>query len=125
MGRLIFALCLFSTITLHAQTNVRAWYADGQVWVVWNIQLPIPETVNIYAAEESFSFVTSASRVGKPFHLDYLPSALKEQVDTSATFRIPDGQGGTYQLGFSEGLFVYTPHESGSLFFAVAVDGDF
>lgn len=40
-------------------------------------------------------------------------------MDTFATFRIPDGANGYYQLSLNEGLFVFTPHQTGSLYFAV------
>jgi hypothetical protein len=40
-------------------------------------------------------------------------------MDSTATYRIPNGTGGKYQLKPDEGLFVFTPHQSGSLHFAV------
>lgn len=124
MSRIFLLLCFLTAGNLYAQINVRAWYADGQVWIVWNVQLPIPETVGVYASEESFTDTDNATLIGRPFHLEYLPVALKEQVDTAATYRIPDGEGGLYQLGPAEALFVYTPHVSGNMYFAVTAWGD-
>lgn len=116
----------FCAIILHlsfyclSQTDVRAWYADGQVFVVWKIGLPIEETYAIYASPNSFANASNATLVGRPFAFEYLGFGLKDNLqDTSATFRIPSGQGGMYQLALNEGLFVYTPHQSGSLYFAV------
>ncbi len=118
-------LLSWAVLTARAQTNVRAWYADGQVWVVWELgQQPLPETFGIYAAPEPFSQVGEAVLVGRPFYLEYLPAALREQIDETINYHIPDGMDGTYEVAPNEGLFVFTPHQSGSLFFAVTAWGD-
>ncbi|NUO00594.1 MAG: hypothetical protein HUU01_08260, partial [Saprospiraceae bacterium] len=118
---LFFALAVFS---LSAQSNVRGWYADGQVWIVWEASLPIAESYGIFARPTPFTSTTDAIPVGRPFYWEYLGGALKTQVDTSLTFRIPNGQGGLYQLAPNEGLFVFTPHQAGALWFAVVRPGE-
>lgn len=124
-------LCLLSLFffaerspALWAQTNVRGWYADGQVWIVWEAAAPLPETYAIYASPAPFTHTNDAVQVGRLFLFEYGPGALREQVDSAATFRIPDGQGGIYQLADNEGLFVATPHQAGALWFAVAPWGE-
>lgn len=119
MKKYLLPLFVFAFISLHAQTDVRAWPADGQVWIVWKFSLPLPLTVGVYASPNAFTNTAQATLIGRPFNLDYIPTALKEQYDTSATYRIPDGSGGVYQLKNNEALFVFTPHASGSLYFAV------
>lgn len=121
MKKLLFlASTLFSFFPCFSQTDVRAWYANGQVFVVWNIDLPIEQTYGIYASPTPFTDASNATLIGRPFALEYLGYGLKDNlVDTAATFKIPDGQGGLYQLGLYEGLFVFTPHQSGALYFAV------
>jgi hypothetical protein len=115
---------LFTTNSF-SQTNVRAWYADGQVWVVWEASLPLPDWYEIYAKPTAFTSTDNAVRVGKSHRFEYACAALKEQVDTSLTPRIPSPTGvGKYQLAANEALFVYTPHQSGALFFAVVADGE-
>ncbi|MBP6826418.1 MAG: hypothetical protein KA165_07655 [Saprospiraceae bacterium] len=114
---------LFFVSTLFAQTNVRAWYADGQVWVVWEASAPFPETFAVYAKPTPFTNTANATLVGRLFKEEYGPAALREQVDTAATYRIPDGNGGIYQLADNEALFVATPHQGGALFFAVIAWG--
>ncbi|MBL7781386.1 MAG: hypothetical protein JNM22_09235 [Saprospiraceae bacterium] len=109
---------------LFAQSNVRAWYADGQVWVVWEATNPLPETFAVYAKPVSFNNTSNATLVGRLFKEEYGPAALREQVDTAATYRIPNGNGGVYQLAGNEALFVATPHQAGSLFFAVVAWGE-
>jgi pimeloyl-ACP methyl ester carboxylesterase len=109
--------------SLFAQTNVRAWYADGQVWVVWEASLPLPETYAIYAKPSAFNNTANASLVGRLFKEEYGPAAMREQVDSSLTYRIPDGNGGIYQLKDQEALFVATPHQAGALYFAVVAWG--
>ncbi|MCB0856116.1 MAG: hypothetical protein KDD63_28045, partial [Bacteroidetes bacterium] len=113
-------LILLLTFYGYSQTDVRAWYADGQVFIVWKIEAPIEQTYAIYAAPSSFTNTSNATIIGRPFSLEYLGYGLKDNLnDTSATYKIPNGQGGTYQLAINEGLFVFTPHQSGSLYYAV------
>jgi len=113
---------LFSS-TLFAQTNVRAWYADGQVWIVWEASEPLPETFAVYAKPTAFTNTMNATLVGRLFKEEYGPAALREQVDSTATYHIPDGNGGIYPLAPNEALFVATPHQAGALFFAVVAWG--
>lgn len=124
MKRLLPFFFILPFCSLIAQTNVRAWYADGQVWVVWEADFPLPETYAIYAKNSPFSDVGDATLIGRLFAWEYGAGALKEQVDTMATYRVPNGQGGIYQLALNEGLFVATPHQSGSVYFAVVRWGE-
>ncbi len=119
----LLPFCLFS-FCANAQSNVRAWYADGQVWVVWEVGLPLPETYVVFGSANDFTSTDEATQLGRLFRFEYLPAALKEQVDTFATYRIPDGMGGVYQLAQNEGLFVATPHQAGALYVAVVAEGE-
>ncbi len=122
---LISAILLAISSPLFAQTNVRAWYADGQVWVVWKVEAPLPDWYEIYAKPTPFTSADNAIRVGKLHKFEYICAALKEQIDTSTTPRIPAQSGpGKYQLAANEALFVFTPHEAGLLFFAVVAEGE-
>lgn len=115
----LFPLCVIS------QTNVRGWYADGQVFVVWNFEMPVEESFEVYASPFIFTNTSEATLIGRPIHLEYLGFSLKDNLsDHTATFRVPDGNGGMYQLGQDEGLFVFTPHQSGALYFAVTKVGE-
>ncbi|MEK7253341.1 MAG: hypothetical protein AAB316_01240, partial [Bacteroidota bacterium] len=122
MKNILLTCFLFIAAFAQSQTNVRAWYAEGQVWVVWEAEFPLPLTYAVFAKPTAFSSTTEAFPIGRLFYWEYGAGALKEQVDTSATFRIPDGQGGTYQLASNEALFVATPHQAGALFFAITAD---
>ncbi len=121
---LLVVSLILSFCFANAQNNIRAWYADGQVWVVWEVGLPLPLTYSIYGSPSPFANTDNAILLGRPFIFEYGAAALKEQVDTFATYRIPDGQGGLYQLALNEALFVATPHQSGSLYFAVVKPGE-
>lgn len=117
---ILFCLLFIDIKTdLVAQTQIKAWYAQGQVWIVWEIKDSLPETFAIYAGPSTFSNINNANIIGRLFKEEYLPGALKYYVDPMATYRIPNGSGGIYQLKNNEGLFVFTPHQKGSLFFAV------
>ncbi|MBK8704986.1 MAG: hypothetical protein IPN33_16380 [Saprospiraceae bacterium] len=122
---LLLFLFLVASAPLFSQTNVRAWYADGQVWVVWEAEFPLPDWYAVYAKPTAFASTTDAIRLGKLHKFEYSCIALKEQVDTAATPRIPSPTGvGKYQLQFNEALFVFTPHQPGALFFAVVADDE-
>lgn len=116
--------CLLLLARLDAQTNVRGWYADGQVWIVWEASEPLPETYAVYGKPAAFSSTSDAIFLGRLFKEEFGPGALREQIDTTATYRIPDGQGGLYQLADNEALFVATPHQAGALWVAVVPGGE-
>lgn len=123
MNKLLPYLLLLVAFCARAQTNVRGWYADGQVWIVWEASAPLPETFAIYAKPVLFNNTTDAVLVGRLFKEEYGPAALREQVDSTARYRIPDGNGGIYELAENEALFVATPHLAGALYFAVVAWG--
>ena len=117
---LITAFTLLCVMNAFAQRDVRAWNANGQVFVVWKIDPQFDETYGIYASPTSFTQTSNAAPLGRLFKLEYSGYGLKDNLDdTTATFKIPDGQDSTYQLAQNEGVFVFTPHQSDSLYFAV------
>ncbi|HAD13279.1 MAG TPA: hypothetical protein DCF33_12680 [Saprospirales bacterium] len=114
-------LCLLLTcFTLSAQTNVRAWYAQGQVWIIWDSSVPGPETVGIYKKSTPFTQTGQASLIGRPFNYEYFPGTyLMQTQDPDFTYRIPKPDGTYYQLLPGEGLFVETVMNTGSAYYAV------
>lgn len=125
MKNILLPCLLLLSLSSAAQTNVRAWYADGQVWVVWETTATLPDWYAVYAKPTAFSSTANATLIGKLHKFEYLCAALKEQIDTTLTPRIPNPSGpGKYQLAANEGLFVFTPHQPGALFFAVVADNN-
>ncbi len=125
MKKLLLPTLLLLSFFMHAQTNVRAWYADGQVWVVWEASAPFPEWYAVYAKPTAFSSTDNAILIGRLHKFEYGCVPLKEQIDSTFTPRIPSPTGiGKYELGPNEGLFVFTPHQPGALFFAVVADNE-
>jgi hypothetical protein len=109
---------------VNAQTNVRAWYAKGQVWVLWQTQSPFSATYAIYKSAQPFTNIAQATAIGRPFIYEYLPGAFVEQTgDQSFRYKIPNGAGGTYTLQENEALFVDTPLASGTAYYAVVEIG--
>lgn len=120
MKKHLFPILLLLSLCSHAQTNVRAWYAQGQVWVVWQASQPFPETFGIYKKATAFTNTSQATLIGRPFHYEYFPGAFISQTgDSTFTYRIPKPDGSTYQLLQGEGLFVETVTQTGAAYYAV------
>jgi len=114
----------FFTLPILSQTNVRAWYAQGQVWVVWETPVPGPDTYGIYKKTTAFTNTNQANLIGRPFQFEYLPGTYYQQTgDPNFTYRIPKPDGTVYQLAPGEGLFVETVLNTGSAFYAVVAWG--
>ncbi len=120
------ASALAAASSVHAQpTNVRAWYAQGQVFVVWERPAPpvnATDTVEIYASPAAQVNVANMDLVGRMFFPEYTGARL-QQLNPAARLLIPTPAGGTYRLAGNEGVFAYTPRAAGNLFFAVVDSG--
>ena len=121
---LIAVLFISQSFTSQAQINMRGWHAAGQTWFVWEDILPYPETYRIYKASAQITDISAAEQTGRIFERDWTAHKLKLVWDSTMTWTIPDGSGGTYTLGDNEALFVYTPHEAKPEYFAVVRDGE-
>lgn len=117
---LVFLLISLPSIVF-SQQNVRGWYADGQVWIVWETdQQDEPLTYAIYRDPTPFNDVSKATLTGRLFKDEWTPGSIRTQSgDSTFTYVIPDGTGGNYTLRQNEGLFVETVHQTGSAYFAV------
>lgn len=123
---LAVALSLLMPALAAAQPfNVRTWYAKGQVFVVWQFVAPPAvqtDTVEIYSSAAAQVTVANMTQVGRMFYPEYVGSRLTELM-AGARLLIPTPAGGTYRLAADEGVFAYTPHAAGNLFFAVVDTG--
>jgi pimeloyl-ACP methyl ester carboxylesterase len=111
-----------ASATASAQSNVRAWHARGQVFVVWRVDATAPLTYDVYRASAPITSTAQGVLAGRLFEPEWTGSRLKLVKDT-ATWRVPTPSGGFYQLAANEGLFVYTPRAAGSEHFAVVKNG--
>ena len=116
------AMVLVLATSASAQTNVRAWSAAGQVFVVWRVDATAPLTYDVYRSSTPVTSIAQATLAGRVFEPEWTGARLK-LVSGSATWRIPAAGGGTYQLAANEGLFVYTPRAGASEHFAVVKNG--
>jgi hypothetical protein len=118
-------LLLALTGTAFAQTNLRAWYAAGQVWVVWQAPagVPLDETTDIYLSAAPPLSLAQMTLAGRLLPWDYTALRLKKN-GVSTGWRIPQpGALPPYQLLPDEGVFACTPHAAGAAFFAVVQHG--
>ena len=125
MKHVVLALLLLAP-TATAQTNLRAWAADGQTWLVWedDAGLTDAETYAVYRAATPVSDVSTATLVGRLFPRDWSAHRLAISAGVGATFTVPDGAGGTYTLAPNEAVFAYTSHGAGPEHFAVVAFGE-
>lgn len=120
----LVSLLLFSASAIHAQTNVRSWYAKGQVWIVWQTQQPFPTSYVVYKAGQPFTNIAQAIAIGRPFSYEYMPGTFVVQTsDQSFRYKIPNSGGGIYTLQENEALFVETPTAAGVAYYAVVESG--
>jgi poly(3-hydroxybutyrate) depolymerase len=137
-----------SAIPAHAQSSVRAHYAQGQVWVTWEVQdamltncqptltpvvsngVPtlvsncLPSTYAIYWSPNPVTNPVTATLVGRLFEPEWAGTILRDNLRASLGappngFRIPDGAGGHRVLATNEGLFVHTVRSNFSGHYAV------
>jgi hypothetical protein len=113
MKKYLLASVIAATICLNirAQTNVRAWNANGQVFVVWELDTATTLLYNVFISANHITSITNAVKVGSVLEPEWKGERIT-LANPNARWRIPDGNGGTYQLTANEGLFVYTPHDT-------------
>jgi hypothetical protein len=123
-ARLLAALALPAAAcpVAKAQTDVRAWSAAGQVFVVWKVDATLPLTYDIYRSASAVASTAQATLAGRVFQPEWAGTRLK-LVASAATWRVPAADGGTYQLAANEGLFVFTPRAGATEHFAVVRNG--
>ena len=123
---LILLLQCASSDEAAAQTALRAHYSDGQIWIVWQASVPLPETFGVYASASPITSVSGAELIGRPFEYEYTPGALREQLGPpSLGWVIPAAAGaGVDTLAVDEALFVETAHAIGDRYYAVVAWGD-
>ena len=107
---------------VHAQTNVRAWSAAGQVFVVWQVDATLPVTYDVYRASGPVTSISQATLAGRVFEPEWAGERLK-LVSPTARWRVPAAHGGVYQLAANEGLFVFTPRGASTEVFCVVRGG--
>jgi pimeloyl-ACP methyl ester carboxylesterase len=105
-----------------AQSNVRAWSASGQVFVVWQTDTTVPLTYDIYRSTTPVTATSQATLAGRVFEPEWSGTRLK-LASPNARWRIPSAKGGIYQLAANEGLFVFTPRAQSTEYFAVVRNG--
>ena len=125
MKNLICLSLLLIPMLIHSQTNLRAWYADGQVWIVWNTQTPYPETYAVYKSDQPFTQAGQATIIGRPFNYEYLPGTFALQTSNpDFRYKVPQPDGSIYELGEDEALFVATTEQTESAYYGVVEWGN-
>ncbi|MBI1302933.1 MAG: hypothetical protein GC172_03990 [Phycisphaera sp.] len=123
--RIIAALGIAAAVAAPswAQSNVRAWSAAGQVFVVWQVDASTPLTYDIYRSTTPITTTSQGTLAGRVFEPEWSGARLK-LASPNARWRIPTAKGGVYQLAANEGLFVFTPSAQSTEYFAVVRNGN-
>ena len=116
------AFVAVTTAPAHAQSNVRAWSAAGQVFVVWEVDATAPLTYDIYRSALPMTSISQGTLAGRMFEPEWSGARLK-LASPNARWRVPTAKGGVYTLAANEGLFVYTPRAASTEYFAVVRNG--
>ena len=127
IGALPFLVLMALTVPATAQTNLRAHYGRGQVWVVWEANTaPAETTLAVYGSDAPITSLAEAEMIGRLFAYEYFPGARRDQFGPAdAGWVIPDSAGAARDtLAANEALFVETVHASGSRYYAVVAWGD-
>lgn len=120
---LLFVVASLCGMAAPAQRNVRAWNAQGQVFIVWVTDAQATLTYSVHMSPGTPGSTRNATRLGTLFEPEWKGSRLT-LANPNARWRVPDGNGGTYQLAADEGLFVYTPHDTLTRYFHVTRNTD-
>jgi polyhydroxybutyrate depolymerase len=144
---------LASIAPLVAQSNVRAHYTNGQVWIVWEVPpqiltncIPtltpalsngvpvifsncVPQTCAIYTSPLPVTNTATATLLGRLFAQEGLAAILRDDIEASfgaapTGFRIPDGAGGYRILDTNHGVFVHTVRSNFTAHYAVRPFGE-
>lgn len=114
-------MCL-TAVAAQGQTNLRAWYADGQTWLVWEDSDSTPETYWVYGSTNPVTDVSQAALLGRLLPEDWQAARLK-LIAAQMNWAVPDGGGGQYRLADNEAVFGHTPQAAGPRYFAVVREG--
>src|SRR3990172_3948328 len=116
---------LILTVASLSQTNVRGWYRNGQVWIVWQETGVRPQTYAIYSSPNLFTNTNQAILIGRLFFEEWSGFDLKNNAnDSTVRYRVPLPGSGFDTLESNEGLFVETVVATGTRYYAVIKYGD-
>ena len=118
--RILVLLMSIGALYLNAQTNIRAWQADGQVWVVWEFGQVTTNVFSIFKATSPSIHTADWEHVGSIYPEHSVPYPIRSHLNLDGqTWRIPDGNNGIYELKPNEGLFVETIRQGENNHYAV------
>ncbi len=104
-----------------AQTNLAGAYADGQVFLHWELAAGSVYTYDLYSSSLPETDIANMTLLARLFPEEVTGERL-HNLQPSSTLRVPNGSGYT-TLTSTQGALAWTPHEAGAKFFAVVVNG--
>lgn len=122
-GLLVLGALLGACPLALSQSQLDGWHRDGQTFLVFDVDGPYTglESVSIYRSSQPIldsEDLGEAELAGRLFPQDWRAARLGVSHPGS-TWTIPDASGTPFSLNNDEGVFVYTPHEAATEYFAV------
>lgn len=113
-------------LTTQAQTALVGGHLHGQVFLRWQLSGLAPSSItsyDIYASPLAATNISQMVLVGRVFHEEAIGKRL-QNLNPTVTLVLPGPNNTFVPLTTSQGAFVWTPHQAGTLYFAVVVSGD-
>jgi len=119
------ALLALQAAPAPAQTNLRAWHANGQTFLVWDLGGPVAgdATYGVHRSGSPIGSLAGVPFVGRVF-ADGGANTRIAELSPGARWVLPDGRGGSYAVGAAEAYFVFTPEGVGQAYYAVVPTGE-
>jgi len=108
---------------LRAQQNLRAWFANGQTFVLWQHSHTPHPAYGIYTANQPIGSLRDAVLTELVLSAEVVNSRLANMLP-GACWKLPDTVGGTMTMDTTEAYGVLTPLSQESIYVAVVRIGD-
>jgi hypothetical protein len=119
----ITTLLLLFSFQAGAQQNLRAWYARGQTFLLWEHSGTPPRTYEVYTASQPIRSLRNAAWAERVLSAEAANRRVWDLLP-NARWKLPDTVGGTLTVGTNEAYAVLTPLAQDSVYVAVVRTGD-
>lgn len=120
---LIGVIVVCTVLPAGGQQNLRAWYARGQTFLLWEHSGMPPRTYDVYTANQPIRSLRNATWAERVVSAEAANRRVWDLLP-NAQWKLPDTVGGTVTVGLNEAYAVLTPLAQDSIYVAVVRTGD-